>query len=196
MIYLLIHWQQAIIYNLLNYRFFISLWQGSWRVELWRGHRSLFVFEAVGKSSNTDNYVDCSQCPGIYGRTPAIYDRWRHQWELVNDMKQADLLLSTPISDLYFISDLGKKFPADQFQKWEKNVAPDVFCKLEKFAIHRKTFLVTSQTFLKRWCLFPLRSPHSTVLLLQTLKRSENYEIFENGKEWHVGENSEIRSSG
>ena len=68
----------------------------------------------------------------------------------MNDMKQADLLLSTPISDLYFISDLGKKFPADQFRKWEKNVAPDVFCKLEKFAIHRKTFLVTSQTFLKR----------------------------------------------
>ena len=171
MTHLLITWQQAITYNLLNYKLFVSFWQGSWKVELWRGHRSLFVFEAVGKSSNTDNYVDCSQCPGIYGRTPAIYDRWRHQWELVNDMKQADLLLSAPISDLYFTSDLGKKFSADQFRKWGKNVAPDVFCKLETFAILRKTFLVTSQTFLKRWCLFPLRSPHSQFCFCKHWKR-------------------------
>ena len=64
-----------------------------------------------------DNYVDCSQCPGIYDRLPAIYDRWRHQWELVNDMKQADLSLSTPISDLYFTWNLAKKFSADQFRE-------------------------------------------------------------------------------
>ena len=47
-----------------------------------------------------DNYVDCTQYPSIYETLPAIYDLWRHQWELLNDTKQPEsALLLTPVSD-------------------------------------------------------------------------------------------------
>ena len=56
-----------------------------------------------------DNYVDCTQYPSIYETLPAIYDLWRHQWELLNDTKQPDsALLLTPVSDLYLTSEVHK----------------------------------------------------------------------------------------
>ena len=103
---------------------------------------------------------------------------------------------------LFLTSELGRKFSSGQILKWEKNVAPDVFCKLETFAIHRKTFLVTSQTFLKRWCLFPLRSSEfcfykhwkrADIMKFLRMKKSKNYDIFEDDKEWYYCEDSEIK---
>ena len=82
--------------------------QYSWNIEEWRGCL-LFVFQAVGKSSNMDNYVDCTQYPTIYETLPAIYDLWRHQWKLLNDTKQTEsALLLTPVSDLYLTSEVHK----------------------------------------------------------------------------------------
>ena len=161
---------------------FSFLWQGSWKVELWRGHRSLFVFEAVGKSSNMDNYVDCSQCPGIYGRTPAIYDRWRHQWELVNDMKQGRLAaIKCQFLTLFNFRSWQKVFFFWSESEMGKECSARCFLQAWNICNSSKNFSRYFSNFSQKMMFISLAV--FRVLLLQTLKKSGYHEIFEDEKE-------------
>ena len=69
-----------------------------------------------------DNYVDCSQCPGIYGRTTAIYDRV----EDTNENRLATwnrLAVATNNANFWPWFHL-RKFSADQF--WKECIVRDV----------------------------------------------------------------------
>ena len=108
------------------------------------------------KQLNMDNYVDCSQCPGIYGRTTAIYDPVEDTNE--NRSRSWNRLVAMLISEPCFTSESFLSIVS--LQKvlcWSvlKRICEILYCNLETFAIHCKNFSRCLENFLKWWSLFP-----------------------------------------